>query len=123
MVEVVLTGSVSRGAADAVSDIEMLVVTAQPLELAACFEHAGRAGLEQLDTWGLQGGPASRVFGYLEGVPIELVWWPRDFADASVAGQLAGDVTSTADALVHGVPLRTGGLLAKWQEQHQVCKR
>ena len=41
-----LTGSVSRGAADEVSDLELLVVTAEPLELATCFEHAGRAGLE-----------------------------------------------------------------------------
>jgi hypothetical protein len=117
VVEVVLTGSVSRGAADAVSDIELLIVTAEPLELAACFEHAGRVGLEQLDTWGPQGGPAARVFGYLDGVPIELVWWPRDLAEASVAVQLTGDVTSVADALVHGVPLRTSGLLARWQQQ------
>src|SRR5215213_11445998 len=34
--EVVLTGSVSRGAADEVSDIEMLVVTRGPLELEQC---------------------------------------------------------------------------------------
>jgi hypothetical protein len=117
VVEAVLTGSVSRGAADEVSDLEMLVVTAEPLELAACFEHAGRAGFEGLDTWGSQGGPASRVFGYLDGVPIELVWWPRELAEASVAGQLAGEVTSLADALVHGLALRTAGLLARWQEQ------
>ena len=31
--EVVLTGGVSRGMADEVSDIEMLVVTREPLEL------------------------------------------------------------------------------------------
>ena len=117
VVEVVLTGSVSRGAADEVSDLELLVVTAEPLELATCFEHAGHAGLEGLDTWGPQGGPASRVFGYLDGVPIELVWWPRELAEASVAGQLAGEVTSLADALVHGVALRTTGLLTNWQEQ------
>ena len=114
VVEVVLTGSVSRGAADEVSDLELLVVTAEPLELATCFEHPGRAGLEELDTWGPQGGPASRVFGYLDGVPIELVWWPRELAEASVAGQLARGVR---DALVHGVALRTTGLLARWQEQ------
>ena len=38
--EVVLTGSVSRGVADDVSDIEMLVVTSDPLELEECFEGA-----------------------------------------------------------------------------------
>ena len=43
--EAVLTGSVSRGVADDVSDIEMLVVTTEPLELAECFEHTRRVGL------------------------------------------------------------------------------
>ena len=113
----VVTGSVSRGVADEVSDIEMLVVTAEPLELESCFGHAAAAGLEHLDTWGPQGGPASRVFGYLEGVPIELVWWPREFAEASVAALLAGQESSSADALANGVALRTSGLLERWQEQ------
>jgi hypothetical protein len=114
--EVVLTGSVSRGVADGVSDIEMLVVTAEPLDLPTCFEHAGRAGLERLDTWGPQGGPTSRVFGYCEGVPIELVWWPHNFAESTVAGLLAGPESSAADALANGLPLRTMGLLERWQE-------
>jgi hypothetical protein len=114
---VVLTGSVSRGAADEVSDIEMLVVTTEPLDLETCYGHAGRAGLERLDTWGPQGGPAERVFGYLEGVPIELVWWPRDHAETAVAALFEGEPSSAADALVNGVPLRTSGLLARWQEQ------
>jgi nucleotidyltransferase-like protein len=114
--EIVLTGSVSRGVADEVSDIELLVVTAEPLELAACFEHAGRAGLRRLDTWGPQGTPTSRVFGYCEGVPIELVWWPHNFAEASVAALLAGQESSAADALANGVSLRTSGLLERWQE-------
>src|SRR6184192_4280528 len=71
--EVVLTGSVSRGMADDVSDIEMLVVTREPLELDECFELARAAGLEGLDTWGAQGGPARRVSGYRERVPLELI--------------------------------------------------
>src|SRR5213594_1485472 len=74
--EVVLTGSVSRGVADDVSDIEMLVITREPLELEDCFGLARAAGLEGLDTWGAQGGPARRVSGYREGEPLELVWWP-----------------------------------------------
>ena len=48
--EVVLTGSVSRGVADEVSDIEMLVVTYEPLELEDCFILARAAGLEGLHT-------------------------------------------------------------------------
>ena len=46
--EVVLTGSVSRAVADEVSDIEMLIVTPEPLDLTACFEHARAAGLESV---------------------------------------------------------------------------
>jgi hypothetical protein len=115
--EVVLTGSVSRGVADEVSDIEMLVVTAEPLDLPTCFEHAASVGLERLDTWGPQGTATSRVFGYFEGVPIELVWWPHRFAEASVAGLVAGEESSAADALANGVSLRTSGLLERWQEE------
>jgi hypothetical protein len=113
--EVVLTGSVSRGVADEVSDIEMLLVTAEPIGLAACFEHAGAVGLVGLDTWGGQGTPACRVSGYRDGVPIELIWWPRDYAEESVDGLVAGEESSSADALANGVALRTVGLLASWQ--------
>jgi predicted nucleotidyltransferase len=115
--EIVLTGSVSRGMADEVSDIEMLVVTSRPLELEACFELARAAGLERLDTWGAQGGPARRVSGYRDGEPLELVWWHREYAEEQVDALFSGSVSSTADALVHGVPLRTNGLLEAWQER------
>ena len=69
--EVVLTGSVSRGVADDLSDIEMLVVTSQPLDLAQCFTLAQRAGLNRHDSWGPQGTEVSRVFGYFGQIPIE----------------------------------------------------
>jgi predicted nucleotidyltransferase len=113
--EAAVTGSVSRGVADAVSDIEMLLVTPETLPLHECFALAAEAGLEQLDTWGPQGGPTSRVFGYCDRVPIELIWWSRDFAEQSVESLLAGQVTGSADAIVHARPLRTRGLLESWQ--------
>jgi hypothetical protein len=113
--EVVLTGSVSRGVADEVSDIEMLVVTREPLELEQCFRLARGAGLDGLDTWGPGDGLARRVSGHREGVPLELIWWSRGYAQAQVDALHAGKAPSTADALVHGVPLRTTGLLAAWQ--------
>jgi hypothetical protein len=113
--EVVLTGSVSRGVADEVSDIEMLVVTTEPLGLAVCFEHARAVGLLGLGTWGAQGTPACRVSGYRDGVPVELIWWPRDYAEEAVNRLVAGETSSSADALVNGVALRTVGLLASWQ--------
>ena len=113
--EVVLTGSVSRGVADEVSDIELLLVTSERLDLDECFEHARRAGLQGLGTWGPQGGETSRVFGYLEGVPIELIWWSRGVAEAAVAAVLAGEPSGSGDALANGVSLRTVGLLGDWQ--------
>jgi len=114
-VEVVLTGSVSRGVADDVSDVEMLVVTAAPLELEEAFELARAAGLDGLDTWGTQGLPAKRVSGYRDGQPFELIMWPRAFAETELGALLAGKLSSSADALAHGVSLRTSGLLAAWQ--------
>jgi predicted nucleotidyltransferase len=113
--EVVLTGSVSRGVADELSDIEMLIVTPEPLELAACFDHAHAAGLEELGTWGPQGTPTQRVSGLREGVPIELVWWSREHAESSIDAMLVGDVASAADAIANGIALRTSGLLSQWQ--------
>jgi predicted nucleotidyltransferase len=113
--EVVLTGSVSRGVADEVSDIEMLVVTPEPMELAACFEHARTAGLEELDTWGDQSTPTRRVSGFLDGVPLELIWWSREYAESSIDSCFRTDMSSAADAIAHGVALRTSGSLARWQ--------
>lgn len=115
--EVVLTGSVSRAVADDVSDIEMLVVTRDLLELEDCFGLARAAGLEGLDTWGAPDTHARRVSGYRERVPLELIWWPREYAEARIDALIAGEASSSADALVHGVPLRTGGLLEAWQER------
>jgi predicted nucleotidyltransferase len=115
--EVALTGSVSRGVADEVSDIEMLIVTREPLAIEDCFALAEAAGLEGLGTWGVQGGPTRRVSGRREQVPIELIWWPREYAQSRIDRLLAGEMPSTADALVHGVPLRTSGLLAAWQDR------
>jgi hypothetical protein len=115
--EIVLTGSVSRGMADAVSDIEMLIVTVAPLELDECYRLAAAAGLEGLDSWGAQGGADHRVSGRRDGVPLELIWWPRDFAGERIDALLAGEASSAADALAYGVPLRTSGLLAAWQER------
>ena len=118
--EVVLTGSVSRGAADELSDIEMLLVTATRLELAECFELAGGAGLRELDTWGVQGTEVSRVFGYYDGIPVETIWWPRDFAEASVAALVSGELSAAAEALANGIALRSGGLLESWQQRLSV---
>jgi predicted nucleotidyltransferase len=115
--EVVLTGSVSRGVADELSDIEMLLVTTERLELADCFAHIERVGLVELDTWGVQGTDVSRVFGYYEGIPVETTWWPREFADATVAALVSGEQSAAAEALAGGIALRTRGLVEAWQQR------
>jgi predicted nucleotidyltransferase len=115
--EAVVTGSVSRGVADDVSDIEMLVVTRDEPDLDACFSLAAACGLTDLGTWGRQDVPTKRVSGYREGVPIELIWWSRAYAETAVDAVFAGDLSATADALANGIALRTSGLLAQWQER------
>jgi hypothetical protein len=115
VLEVVLTGSVSRGVADEVSDIEMLVVPGEALELEEAYALARGAGLDGLDTWGSQGTASKRVSGYRDGEPLELIFWPRDFAATSIDALIAGEPSSAADALANGVALRTSGLFAEWQ--------
>jgi predicted nucleotidyltransferase len=110
-IEVVLTGSVSRGVADDDSEIEVLIVTEEQLSLEAAFELARRAGLEERDSWGDRATPTRRVFGYLDGQPVETIWWSRELAEELYASG------GSAEALTSGVALRTGGLLARWQER------
>ena len=110
-IEVALTGSVARGVADDVSDIELLVVTEEAISLAEAFELAHGARLEERDSWGDPSTPTRRVFGYVEGQPVETIWWWRELAEELFA---AG---GSAEALANAVPLRTSGLLARWQDQ------
>ncbi len=111
VIEVVLTGSVSRGVADDVSDIELLCVTERSLSLEEAFELARHAGLEERDSWGDPSTPTRRVFGYLDGEPVETIWWSRELAEELFASG------GSAEALANGVALRTSGLLAPWQER------
>lgn len=110
--EVVVTGSVSRGVADEVSDVELLLVTTEQLELARCFELAAAAGLEKLGSWGPQGTETSRVSGMFQEIPFELIWWSREYADAAITAE-----SPSADAIANGVSLRTCGLLDVWHER------
>jgi predicted nucleotidyltransferase len=111
VIEVVLTGSVSRGVADDASDIEMLCVTERPLSLEEAFELAHGAGLEKRESWGDPSTPTRRVFGYLEDEPVETIWWSRELAEELFASG------GSAEAIANGVSLRTSGLLAGWQER------
>jgi len=115
--EVVLTGSVSRGVADDISDIEMLIVTQDDLDLTDCFSLAENCGLTDLGTWGQQDVPTKRVSGYRDGAPVELTWWSHALAETAIDAIFGDDLSATADAMVSGVALRTSGLLAQWQER------
>ncbi|HEY2309854.1 MAG TPA: nucleotidyltransferase domain-containing protein [Gaiellaceae bacterium] len=109
VVEVVLTGSVSRGVADDASDLELLVVTEEHLTLEEAFALARRAGLEGTDSWGDPSTPTRLVAGYLDGQPVETIWWSRELAEELFASG------GSAEALANGLALRTSGLLAEWQ--------
>jgi hypothetical protein len=102
-----------------VSDIEMLIVTGHQPELDECFALAAACGVTSLGTWGEQGVPTKRVSGYRSGAPIELIWWSREHAERAVDTALAGELTTTADALANGVSLRSSGLLERWQARLQ----
>jgi predicted nucleotidyltransferase len=111
VIEVVLTGSVSRGVADEFSDIEMLVVTEELLSLEGAMELARGAGLGEAESWGDPSTPTRRVSGFVDGEQVETVWWSRELAEERFA------TGGAAEALANGVALRTSGLLARWQEQ------
>ena len=98
----------------------MLLVTTTRVDLVGCFDYAQRIGFANIDTWGVQGTQVSRVFGYYEGVPIETIWRPHDFGEASVARFVAGEQSTSAEALVSGIALRTVGLLEGWQQRLRV---
>ena len=55
--EIVLTGSVSRAVADDLSDVEMLVVTPEPLSLDAVLRARTRGGLHPDRQLGAAGRP------------------------------------------------------------------
>ena len=115
--EVVLTGSVSRGVADDISDIEMLIVTEGEVDLEDCFLLAASCGVTDLGTWGEQETPTKRVSGYRDDVPVELIWWSARARRSGARRDLHGRAPASADAIANGLPLRTSGLLAEWQER------
>ena len=94
-----------------VSDIEMLVSPRRSSRSGGHSSSREAAGLEERDSWGDPATPTRRVFGYLDGQPVETIWWSRELAEDSFA------TSGSAEALANGVALRTSGLLADWQER------
>jgi predicted nucleotidyltransferase len=100
--DVVLTGSTSRGSADELSDVELLVISERlPEELP----------LEVVQSWspGIEG--AMWYGGSVEDEKVELVWWTPAYAEERVRAIAAGEIVDharlrTAEAIVNGIPLR-----------------
>ena len=107
--DVVLTGSTSRGIADELSDIELLVISEElPEELP----------LEELQSWSPDVEGAQWYGGFFDGEYVELIWWTPAYVEERVAGLAAGKFVDhrrlrTAEAIVHGIPLR-GERHADW---------
>ena len=121
--EIVLTGSASRGLADELSDVELLLVPARDLApLPDCARTLEAAGFEDVTTWTPPGGDSWWTGGRFEGVRIEAVWWAPAKVERRLDGTLAAEIVDharirTAEALANGLPLRTAGGLAAWQER------
>lgn len=112
--EVLLTGSVSRGDADELSDIEMLVVAREvPPSLP---------GIELYQEDYFENGTIGWYTALFDGAMVEFAGWTHERADGRLAGILAGEMIDHtrfrwAEAVVHGIPLRSHGAIARWQER------
>jgi hypothetical protein len=110
--DVVLTGSTSRGVADELSDVELLIVSDAP---------PAEPPLEDVDTWS---PPDSRIRwhgGFADGEFVELIWFSTAAVEERVAKIAAGEIVDharlrTAEALVNGICLR-GAAHARWLAQ------
>ena len=116
--EIVLTGGVARGVADAWSDVELLVV------------HAPLPSLGQVEEWAVRVGATittrfaddelAYVAGTYEDTMVELVWLVPGAIDALLDRAFAGELVDharlrTCEALEQGIALRGGEHLRTWQ--------
>jgi transposase len=110
--EVVVTGSVSHGLADEVSDVELLAVSESlPAELP----------LDDVQAWSPEVEGAMWYGGPVEGEDVELVWWTPAYAEERVRALAAGEIVDyarrrSAEAIVNGIALR-GNRHAQWVDR------
>jgi hypothetical protein len=113
--EVVLTGSTSRGVADELSDVELLVVCETLPSLEECLSATG------FDDHWTPDGTLWWTGGRVDGEDVEAIWWPRERVERRIDDILAAEVydhqrVRTAEAIAHGIALR-GDALVGWQQR------
>ncbi len=112
--EALLTGSVSRGEADELSDVEMLLVArGTPPRLSAL-------GIEMWQEDFFENGTVAWYTALVEGEVLEMAGWTHARVEGRLDGILSGEMIDHArfrfaEALVHGIPLRTAGAIERWQ--------
>jgi predicted nucleotidyltransferase len=112
--EALLTGSVSRGEADELSDVELLLVARDtPLRLSDL-------GIEMWQEDFFEHGAIAWYTALVEGEVLEMAGWTHARVRGRVDGILAGEMIDHArfrfaEALVHGIPLRSAGAIEGWQ--------
>jgi Domain of unknown function (DUF4037) len=118
--EVVLTGSVSQGVADAGSDLEFLLVVPRLPSSMVAEAWTRTAGVEPTSWW--ESAELVYVAGSVPDTSVELIWLAGAKIEALLEAAFAGRLVDHArlrslEALEHGVPLRGGRRLRSWQQQ------
>lgn len=112
-----LTGSVSRGVADDLSDVEMMLLSD---ELPPVTEIA--AALDVFDLGEIPDGRGWWIAATVGGESFEVFGWARARAEERIDGILAAEIVdhtriSTAEGIAHGVALRTSGRITEWKRR------
>lgn len=123
--EALLTGSASRGEADELSDAEMLLVADVLPPVAEVAGLLRAEGMRIAEAGEQADGQALWLRAEAGRDCFELMGWTRARTEERVAGVLAGAMIDhgrirAAEAFLHGLPLRTGGAIAAWQERLSV---
>jgi hypothetical protein len=120
--EVALTGSVARGVADDDSDIEFVAwVDTMPSaeERVGWLEHIGASEIGEPHT---SSDGTVWEWSRFRGLWLETGWQPIARHEENLRAMMEAKVTDhrvlqTASAVVHALPLRTNGALARWQAE------